>query len=92
MAKESAVQFLDKVYSDSEFKAEVKAMVKSGSLEEITDVAATHGYNFSTDELKEASAERPVVTQELSDEELESVAGGLIISYYDRKKFITIQF
>ena len=80
----TAVQdFLAKVSEDKELQGEVaKAMETDNDREAVTVLAQSKGYEFTTDELgqeiqaRQAELQRRQAAGELSDEELEAVAGG----------------
>ena len=69
MALEDAKTFLDKVFSDEEFRVKMKATTTNEEKKKISDVM---GLSFSQEELEQAYKERT----ELSDAELDAVAGG----------------
>ena len=66
MSMESAKAFVEKVKSDDEFS---KRVARAASREERAEIAKAEGFDFTPEELKS-------VTEELSVEELEMVAGG----------------
>ncbi|QNI54995.1 nif11-like leader peptide domain protein [Synechococcus sp. BIOS-E4-1] len=63
MSEEQLKAFLEKVKDDSTLQAKLKSAKSS---EEVVCIAKKEGYEFTADKL----------TQRLSNEELESVAGG----------------
>lgn len=74
------VEFLLKVNQDSALKAAVKAAVekaanKDEEVQAVTQIAKNAGFDVSADGLK-AVVERKLQAGELSDDELEKVAGG----------------
>ena len=95
MSKESASAFLAKVEQDQDLKSKVQALGEGASFEALQDVAAGAGYEITMDDLIAAGKDRAEqsgsATGELSDTQLESVAGGATISiYYSRRSiFIT---
>ncbi len=66
MSIESAKAFLERVKSDEEFADRIR---EASSREERREIAKSEGFDFMPEELKKA-------TDELSDEELDAVAGG----------------
>lgn len=75
-----ALEFLNKVNVDSALKASVKAAVEKAANKEeevqaVTQIAKNAGFDVSADELK-AVVESKLQAGELSDDELEKVAGG----------------
>lgn len=83
MSIEAVNQFLTKVTEDQELQVElVIAMEAENDSQAATKLAAEHGYVFSLEELGTEIANRQSEFQirqsavELSDEELEAVAGG----------------
>jgi predicted ribosomally synthesized peptide with nif11-like leader len=88
MALAAVEEFLDKVGSDAGLQAELsKALEAENDREAVTNLAKTKGYDFSSDELWTEVQKRQAEFQpnseaddlELSDEELESVAGGELV-------------
>ena len=76
-------EFLKKVEEDQALQAELaKALEAGNEREAVTALANSKGYDFSSDELwagiqkRQAEFEQKEVAGELSDEELEAVAGG----------------
>jgi predicted ribosomally synthesized peptide with nif11-like leader len=80
----TAVQdFLTKVSEDQALQGELaKALEAENDRQAVTDLANSKGYDFSPDELwaevqaRQADFEKRQAAGELSDEELEAVAGG----------------
>ena len=75
--------FLNQISEDEALQAElVKALEAENDREAVTELANSKGYDFSSDELwaeiqkRQAEFERKQAAGELSDEELEAVAGG----------------
>ncbi len=84
MSIEAVNQFLTKVSEDQELQAELAtAMEAENDRTAATELAAKHGYNFTSEELASEIENRQSEFQskhevnELSEEELEAVAGGL---------------
>jgi predicted ribosomally synthesized peptide with nif11-like leader len=76
-------EFLNKIAEDEALQAElVKALEAENDREAVTELANSKGYDFSSEELwaeiqkRQAELEQKQTTGELSDEELEAVAGG----------------
>ncbi len=80
----SAVQeFLTKVSEDQALQEQIaKAMESDNDRQSVTDLARSKGFDFTADELgqeisnREAEARQKAEAGELSDDELEAVAGG----------------
>jgi len=72
MSVESAQQFWERVKSDKEFAASLAAAKDD---QERHGVATAAGYDFTSDELDQ-------VRSQLTDAELEAVAGGSEADYY----------
>ena len=75
--------FLNQISEDEALQAElVKALEAENDREAVTELANSKGYDFSSEELwaeiqkRQAELEQKQTTGELSDEELEAVAGG----------------
>ncbi len=80
MSVQNATAFLEKVDADSALKERINALGTGASLDDVLDIAATNGFNFNVDELVAAGktrAEANGMNAELSEEDLEGVAGGL---------------
>ncbi len=79
MSIEAVNQFLEQVSSNQQLQAEVtQAMEEENDRLAVTQLAAKHGFKFTPEELGsqvEKSLESPK-EDELSEAELESVAGG----------------
>jgi|SRR3954468_24942494 len=83
MSTESATAFLTKAQQDPEIRQKLEALGTGADVEEVMDVAAASGYNFTATDLLvagKASAEQrgQANDADLSDAELEQVAGGRI--------------
>ena len=68
MSKEQLKAFLEKVKGDTSLQEQLKA---AGDADAVVTIAKAAGFVISADDLKKAQAE-------VSDEELEGVAGGLV--------------
>ena len=66
MSIESAKAFLERVKNDEDFRKELE---KKPSVEERIEFAKAQGFDFTTEEIDS-------LKDELSDEELDAVAGG----------------
>ncbi len=66
MSIESAKAFLERVENDEDFRKELEGQA---SVEERIEFAKAHEFDFTKDEIRE-------VHDSLTDEELDSVAGG----------------
>ncbi|HLO51727.1 MAG TPA: Nif11-like leader peptide family RiPP precursor [Kamptonema sp.] len=76
MSKESVLEFIQKVSTDSALETEIEQAVTGKSEQDaatnIVQIASQHGYSFTSDEILAQRQEM----QELSEEDLEQVAGG----------------
>jgi predicted ribosomally synthesized peptide with nif11-like leader len=84
MALATVTEFLDQVSTDAALQAELsKALEAENDREAVTALAQSRGYQFSSEELWAEVQNRQTEFQqrqeagELSDEELEAVAGGI---------------
>ena len=76
MSIEAVNQFLTKVGEDQQLQAELaQAMEAENDRQAATELGAKHGYDFTPEELGSEIANRQSA-DELSEEELEAVAGG----------------
>ena len=73
MSKESAIEFLERVDRDEEFKKEIAAAKDDEARWEIVKGA---GFDFTKEDLRDAIQEK--TGGELSDDELAHVTGGAI--------------
>lgn len=83
MTTTAVQEFLGKVETDEALQAELaKALESENDRQAVTDLADSKGYDFTPEELwtevqrRQAEAEAKQAEGELSDEELEAVAGG----------------
>lgn len=83
MSTEAVNQFLQKVSQDAQLQEELAAALQSENrLDAVTQLAASNGYEFAPEEIKqefenqESEFAARQQAGELSDEELEAVAGG----------------
>ncbi|MBE7383672.1 MAG: Nif11-like leader peptide family natural product precursor [Leptolyngbya sp. SIO1E4] len=86
MSTTAVQEFLTKLGEDQTLQAELnQAMEAENDREAVTTLAKSKGYDFSTDELwteiqaRQAEMAKRQEAGELSDEELEAVAGGELI-------------
>ena len=86
MSAMAVQEFLDKVAEDPALQTDLaKAMEAENDRQAVTDLAKSKGYDFSAEELAaEVERRQQEVAQrqqagELSDEELEAVAGGEVV-------------
>ena len=87
MSIKSVKQFLSKVTEDQELQAELAtAMEAENDRQAATELGAKHGFQFTPEELGSEIANRQSEFQtkqsanELSEQELEAVAGGSVIA------------
>lgn len=76
MSIEALEQFYDKVRSDAALEGEAGAALGEGPAA-VVALGAREGFSFSADELTIALAEHAVGVDELSDADLDLVAGGI---------------
>ncbi|AFY58615.1 bacteriocin propeptide, TIGR03798 family/class IIb bacteriocin, lactobin A/cerein 7B family [Rivularia sp. PCC 7116] len=80
MSTQTVNQFFEKVSEDPELQQKlVKAIESENDRQAVTDLAAQEGFQFTSDELWEEIKNRQqaiIDSGELSEEELEAVAGG----------------
>ena len=95
MPIEAVQQFLTQVQSDEALQKELaKALEAENDREAVTQLAQSKGYNFSPDELwaevqkRQNEAQTKSEIGELSDEELETVAGGEVLAGFMIKTMI----
>mgnify|MGYP003321505980 CR=1 FL=1 len=73
MSKESLEQFINQVAESEELQAKIGEEIDGDAL---IALGAEHGFEFNTEELNELSSE----PTELTDDDLDSVAGGIMNS------------
>lgn len=81
MSKEAASEFIEKAQTDPEIQQKLQGLGASAQLDDVLDVAAASGYSFSENELMDAGKDAAEKSGsqpegELSERELEMVAGG----------------
>ena len=78
------LKFVEKACMDADLERKLTA-IEPGNSAQIVELAAENGFAFTTQELRQASHEARVLLHqnenELSDEQLEMVAGGSIGSW-----------
>ena len=73
---ENLKKFLEEVEKNKELKAKLEALTdKDTALEKVIEIAAGYGFTLTAEDFEEKDAE------ELSADELESVAGGTTVCY-----------
>ena len=85
MSIEAVNQFLEKVSQDNQLQEELaKAMEAEDDRQAVTELANNQGFQFTGEELMteiEKRQKAAIDSGELSEEELESVAGGFSIGF-----------
>ena len=83
MSIEAVNQFLTKVSQDQQLQAEVDRVIETGNARQaVTQLGTKHGYQFTPEELAsqfqnyQSELKTQAASNELSEEELEAVAGG----------------
>ena len=78
MSRQDARSFVERVANDAEFRRLVSPAAETRDAERVIAVGAEHGLRFTASELDEAVNEQRFGhgTGELSDRQLEGVAGG----------------
>jgi predicted ribosomally synthesized peptide with nif11-like leader len=80
MSLQSAYKFVEKAYKNEELKDEVQTLE---SLERVAAFAVDEGYDFTAEELKESALKFYEDHDiELSEEELEAAAGGVVVATF----------
>src|SRR5450755_392036 len=76
MAKEQALQFITRASEDQSLRTKLEAVAKDG-IAALAKFAKESGFDVTAEELQSAAVElRNTHTDEISDDALESVAGG----------------
>jgi predicted ribosomally synthesized peptide with nif11-like leader len=86
MSSQAVIDFLNRVVADAALQQELQAAVegKAATGEAIAAVARRHGHDFDVAELTQVvEAINAGGSRELSDEELEAVAGGFTATKQD---------
>jgi predicted ribosomally synthesized peptide with nif11-like leader len=81
MSQQNALEFFTYVEQNPTLKQQVKA---AGSKEELFNIAQEAGYSFSADDLKAIAKESD--SEELNEQELETVAGGGVKQIWNEVK------
>jgi predicted ribosomally synthesized peptide with nif11-like leader len=81
MSQASATDFLEKANTDPQIRQRIQSLGPGAELEDVLDVAAASGYKISEQDIMEAAkakaeAEGKPGDQELSEAELDQIAGG----------------
>lgn len=85
MSTEQAQSFIEELEDNKSLQNEVKSLIQSGNdselepekiMQQIIDLASNHGYDFTAEDYKSAVSNRQEQEGELSDADLEQVAGG----------------
>ena len=78
MSREDARSFVERVANDAEFRRLVSPAAETRDAERVIAIGAQHNLRFTASELDEAANEQRfgAGTRELSDSQLEGVAGG----------------
>jgi predicted ribosomally synthesized peptide with nif11-like leader len=96
MSQASAVEFLDQLNTNSELQQKVMGLGKEAPFEKLQPIASAAGFNFTPDELdaaSKASSNTVLTDTELSEADLDQVAGGtgnLVIVIRDGSRVIVI--
>ena len=75
MSEEQLKAFLEKVKADTSLQEKLKA---AADIDAVVAIAKEAGFSISADELGNAQSENLELEVELSEEELEGVAGGVL--------------
>ena len=81
MSAERAAEFLDLVAKDADLGKEVRAVIAEREEQaafELVQLAASKGFEFTATELRQYLAALKEETTELTEAELQAVAGGLL--------------
>ena len=88
MSVNKVEEFLNQIAEDEALQADLaQALEAENDREAVTELANSKGYDFSSEELwaeiqkRQAEFEQKQAAGELSDEELEAVAGGVTPTY-----------
>ena len=90
MSVENALDFMKKVSEDSQLQAEIDKLIAGKEGKEadaaVAELAGSHGYEFTAEEsfqarlaVKQQLIKDGKIEDELTDDELEAVAGGIIV-------------
>ena len=83
MSQASATEFLHKANIDPQIRQQIQSLGPDAGFEEVLDIAAANGYKITQQDILDAAkaraeAEGASSGEELSEAELEAVAGGRI--------------
>lgn len=93
MSKESLTQFLKKVGGDAKLRRELDGLFRraagqpAATAASVVEFAAKHGFKFTTTELK-AHVAAAGKSGELSESEMDAVAGGLLFQALCRNELV----
>lgn len=86
MSKESVEAMMEAATGDESLQ---QKLASASSFEEVVKIGSDHDYSFSSEELQLVLTEKGISLQnnsseseELSDEQLETFAGGMVINWY----------
>ena len=82
MSEEQLKAFLEKVKSDTNLQEKLKA---ADDAEAVAEIAKEAGFSISVDDITQAQSE-------LSDQDLEGVAGGFCIQSANPRPFVTYNY
>lgn len=77
MSIDALEKFYEHVRSDQALEAQATAALREGA-DAVVTLAAREGFSFTSEELSVALAHHAAMNDELSDDELEMVAGGIM--------------
>ena len=80
MSIDAAAEFWTKVDNDAAFQEDLFNSIKMADGDEIVEFAKQHGFDFTVEDLRELSEASD--KEELSDDDLENVAGGVGFSRF----------
>ena len=81
MSQETAMAFRNKLGEDAGLQAQAKPILEGGQTEELVKLGQKHGYEFTAEDVKHVLTEIAGKNVELTDFELEAVAGGQAATY-----------
>lgn len=83
MSLDALEKFYEHVRNDKTLEQEATAALQEGA-SAVVKLGEREGFSFTTEELTVALAHHAATNDELSDDELELVAGGMLIPSYKR--------
>lgn len=84
MSLDALEKFYEHVRNDKTLEQEATAALQEGA-SAVVKLGEREGFSFTTEELTVALAHHAATNDELSDDELELVAGGMLIPSYKRE-------